>query len=113
MMLEPPLQVQILVHPSAAGIQYPAGQLQGIPLLQILIDQLLPLQLMPWRHAGISIPRKIDEVKRPINPVEVDRLRATRGATGEGQPFLADQGVDQTGLPYITSTKKRDLPQPV
>src|SRR5207237_1185706 len=49
----------------------------------------------------------------PVDTVKVDRLRATRGAAGESQPFLTDEGVDQAGLSYITSTKKRDLPQAV
>src|SRR5690242_9757568 len=105
MMLEPPLQIEILVHPSAAGIQYQAGKLQRFPLLQVLVDQLLPLQLVTRRHPGVSVPRKIDEVEGSVDTVKIDRLRATRGAAGESQPFLAYQGVDQARLPYITSTK--------
>ena len=112
-MLEPPLQLQILLHPSAAGIQDQAGKLQGFPLLQILVDQLLPFLLVARRHPGVSVTREIDEVERAVDPVEIDRLRATRRVAGKRQPFLPGQGVNQAGLPDVTSPQKCDLRQPV
>ena len=56
-MLEPPLQIEIFLHPSAAGIQNQAGKHQGLPIVQILLDQNLPLLGEPLGDPGISIAR--------------------------------------------------------
>ena len=103
MVFEPLLQAEVFFHPSAAGVQYQAGELQGFPLLQIMIDQLLPLVLVAGRNPGISIPRQIDKVAGSVDPIKIYRLCATRRAAGECQPFLPDEGIDQAGLPYVTS----------
>ena len=55
------------------------------------------------RDPGVSISRKIDEVELPVDPVKIDRLRATRCVAGERQPFLPGQGINQAGLPDVAS----------
>jgi hypothetical protein len=57
MMLKPPLQVKILIHPSAAGIEDQAGKLQGFPFLQIMLNQNLPFRHNGQRNPGITISR--------------------------------------------------------
>src|SRR4051812_14928149 len=103
-MLQPPLQIEILLHPAATGIENQAGKLQGLPILQILIDQNLPLVREPLRNPGITISGKIDEVHRFVNnSIKVNRLCSTRCVTRESQLFLAGEGVDQAGLSYVAS----------
>jgi len=103
MMFQPPLQIEILLHPSAAGIQNQAGKLQGLPILQILFDQNLPLLRKLRGNPGIPISRKIDEIHSSIDPIKINRLCSTRCVTRESQLSLAGKGVDQAGLSYVTS----------
>jgi len=112
-MLEPPLQIQILFRPSAASIEYQAGRLQKLPLLQIVLNQLLPIPGERERNPRVTISGKIYEIKRIVDTIKIDRLRATRCVAGESQPFLADQGIDQAGFSYVTSPQKSDFRQPV
>ncbi len=56
------------------------------------------------RHPGVSISGKIDEIERPVDPIKIDRLCATRGVAGKCQPFLPGESVDQAGFPYVTSS---------
>ena len=56
-MLEPPLEIEIFLHPSAAGIQNQAGKHQSLSIVQILLDQNLPLAGEPLGDPGISIAR--------------------------------------------------------
>src|ERR1700675_4605349 len=103
MVLEPPFQVQILVHPSTAGIQYQAGKLQGLPILQILIDQNLPLRRKVRRNPGISISWQIDEIERSIDTIKIDRLCPARRVAGKSQALLTNQRINQAGFPNVTS----------
>src|ERR1035438_6535525 len=112
-LLEPPLQVQIVVHPSAASVQDQAGKSQGFRILQVLLDQFLPFELVPYGHTGVSVSGQIDEVVGAVDAIKIDRLRSTRGVTGESQPFPPHQRVDQAGFPYVTSPQKSDFRQPV
>jgi len=102
--LEPPLQVQILVHPSAASVQNQAGKSQGFRIFQVLSNEFLPFELVPQGHAGISISGQIDEVEGSVDAIKIDRLRSTRGIAGESQPFAPRQGVEQAGFPNVTSS---------
>src|SRR5437660_8932017 len=47
-----------------------------------------------------------------VDPVKIDRLCATRSVAGESQPMLPGKGVDQAGLPYVTSPQKCDFRRP-
>ena len=102
-MLQPPFQIEIFLHPSAAGVQHQAGKLQGLPIVQILFDQFFPFHHKLLRHLGISISRKIDEIECAVDTIKINRLRSTRGITCERQPFLPGESVNQTGLSYVTS----------
>src|SRR4051794_28594768 len=99
-MLEPPLEIEIFLHPAAAGVQNQAGELQAIPFLQVLLNEDLPLARKLHGHPGITIPGKIDEVHLLVDPIKIDSLCATRCVTRESQLFLAGEGVDEAGLSY-------------
>src|SRR5947207_12833217 len=102
-MFEPPLQVEILFHPSAAGIDDQAGKLQALPLLQILVNQNFPLLRESGRHPRITIPGEIDEIERILDTVKVNSLRSTRRGTCESQPLRAGQGGKQAGLTKLAA----------
>ncbi len=52
--LKPALEIQVLVHPSAAGIQYQAGKLQGFPFLQIFARSVLSIPPLGPEERGHS-----------------------------------------------------------
>jgi hypothetical protein len=102
-MLEPPLEIEIFLHPAAAGIQNQAGKHQGLSIVQILFDQNLPLVGEPLGDPGVSIARQIDEVATLVDAVKINGLRSTRCITRERQLFVAGKGVNQAGLANVTS----------
>jgi hypothetical protein len=78
-----------------------------------MLNQILPFRNHRQRNPGVTISRQIDEVKRSVNTIKIDRLRPTWRIARERQPFLLCQGVQQTGLTYVTSSQKRYFGQPV
>src|SRR5262249_49269865 len=71
----------------------------------------------PFQHdcrgnPGIPIPREVDEKVMAIDLIKIDRLCSTRSVAGESQPTLPGKGVDQAGLPYVTSPQKSYFRQP-
>ena len=101
--LEPFPELQITIHPTPAGVQNQKGKIQSLSRQQVAFDQLPPLPGQVLGHPRITIPGEIHEIKRSIDSVKIERLRATRSATGESQPFTPHQGVNQAGLSYVTS----------
>jgi len=101
--LQPLLELQIPFHPAPAGIQDQEGKIQRLPVQQVALDQVSPLAGHLLGNPGVTVPGEIDEIERSVDSVKIERLRAARSATGESQPFAPYQGVNQAGLPYVTS----------
>ena len=78
-----------------------------------MLNELCPFVLRRQRHARISIAGQIDEVEFAVDPVKIDRLRSARRITGERQPLLSRNCIDQTGFADIASPQKSDLGQPI
>jgi hypothetical protein len=55
------------------------------------------------RDAGITISRKIDEVKGVIDTIKINGLCPTRCVAGESQALPPGESVEQAGLPYVAS----------
>ena len=68
-----------------------------------MFNELRPLGFGAEGHPGVSVSRKIDEIKRVLDAIKIDRLRAAWRIAGKSQPFLAGKGVDEAGFPYVTS----------
>ncbi len=101
---QPLLQIQILLHPTAAGVEYQDAKVQNLSFQQITFNELFPLERSVLGNPSVSVPWKIDEIMRTVDSIEVDRLRATGSVTGKSQPFCAREGIDQAGLANVTAS---------
>src|SRR5260370_43060 len=101
---QPLLQIQILLHPTAAGVEYQDAKVQNLSFEQITFNELFPLERSVLGDPSVSVPWKIDEIMRTVDSIEVDRLRTTGFVAGESQPFRTRQGIDQAGLANIATS---------
>ena len=80
-----------------------------------MLNQRLSFPGLERGYAGVTIPRKIDEIKRGadsrkiMNPIKINRLRTPRRAAGKRQPVVSSQRVNQAGLTNVTSPQKGNL----
>jgi hypothetical protein len=111
MELQPLLELQILVHPTSARVEYQKAQLQRASLHQVLLDELFPLGFYVLRDPSVPVSRQIDEVKFIADPIEIDQLRASGPCAGIRQPLATSEAIQQTRLADVASPEKCNLRQ--
>ena len=77
-MIEPLFHPRIRVCWCHPAIDEHQGQLQLIPIPQIILDHRSPILFYGLRDFGVSVTRKVHKVHPVINQKEVDRLRPAR-----------------------------------
>src|SRR5689334_13291586 len=98
-----------MLHPTPASIENQKTQVQRFPPEEILLDELLPLGPHLRRHLGISVSGQVNEVELIFHPIEIDDLSTARRRTGEGQPVLAGEAIEQAGFTDVAAAQKCDL----
>src|SRR5579864_1167502 len=76
---------------------------------QVFFNEPFPLECDFLRDARVTVSRQIDELELVADPVKIDRLCAPWLCTCERQLLLAGEAIQQTGLPHVAPSQKRDL----
>lgn len=100
------------------------NQAELIPVAQITLRQASPRRHFFSGNLGVSVSWQVYEAERPVDPVEVDRLRASgrsarprelfavqRPACLRPPPAADQQCIEQTRFPYVAPSDKGDLGQ--
>src|SRR5450432_3603864 len=75
---QPMFELQILIHPTASGVEQQHAQPQTVAIEKVALDQMLPLLLDVDRDFGIPIAWEVDELHVVSHLKKIDDLRTTR-----------------------------------
>src|SRR5689334_16968563 len=116
-MLQPVHQLPVALLGRNVAVHQHDAERQALSGLQVRLDELRPFRRLLPRQFGVSVSRQVHKVvvgARLSRPPDLKKINCARSPwrTARLRHLLAEQGVDQAGLPHIRSPQERDLRRP-